>query len=59
MAEILAIAFIIAWFIFWGWMLVHRPDTVMAVWGKSNEQMGKAAKGATKAALFGAKFLKK
>jgi len=48
MTEILVVGFIVVWFIYWGWMLVHKPDTVMAVWKKSDDSMKTAVGGAAR-----------
>ena len=55
MIEMLALAAIAAWFIFWGWMLVNKPDTFFKVNDMGQKNLGNAGRAAAKAARFGLK----
>jgi hypothetical protein len=59
MEQFIGGAFLIAWFVFWAWMLATRPDTVFKFNQMGQDNMGRAARGLGRATLFGLKHLRK
>jgi hypothetical protein len=59
MEQVIGGAFLIAWFVFWGWMLATRPDTVFKFNQMGQDNMSRAARGVGKATLFGLKHFRK
>lgn len=59
MAEFLAGTFIVAWFVFWGYILITNPAVFFKFQEQGDQRIKSTVGGLTKAALFGLKRLKK
>ena len=59
MEQVIGIGFIIAWFVYWGWMLATRPETAFRFNQMGQDNMRRAARGVGKATLFGFKLFRK
>ena len=56
MNEFLLVVFLIAWFGFWGYVLLTKPELFFKVWDRSDQSMKKTGDAAKKAIGLGIKL---
>lgn len=57
--KLIGIGFIIAWFVFWGYILITNPAVFFKFQEQGDQRIRSAARATTKASLFGMKHIRK